>query len=315
MPEQERVLRALEVAAATAAAVLLLSGWPWRSPHPARVQLGWTVGVGLAFFLGGLVLGVRLYWPPREDQDRFLGLLLPAVVVVEGLAACANTPRWLLWSLRGVVAASAARVLLDHTTYLTDLAGPGTREWTPVEAGLVLGALGLALIAVWALMVPLTHRVPGPWVPLALAGVCAGAAFIVMRSGYLTGGQLGLVLAAALAGATLPVLAVPALQQCTGGIGVGVVGLFGLLVIGRFFGQLTTAHAALLFSAPLLCWVPVLLQIPKLPASVRGLLMLGLVGVPVSVAVTQAQEQFKQDAKTLSSPSEPTIEDYRNFRR
>ncbi len=38
-------------------------------------------------------------------------------------------------------------------------------------------------------------------------------------------------------------------------LGIGVVGLFGLLFIGRFFGRLSTGCALTMLLAPLLCWV------------------------------------------------------------
>jgi hypothetical protein len=315
MPDAQLVLRAMWVSAVAAAAVFLLCGWTRRSPHSARVQLGWVLGIGLAFFVGGLVLEVRLRWPPQEDQQRLLVLLLPAVVAVECVGAFARTPQWLRWTLRTIIAFAAARVLLDRTTYLADLAGPDTREWTPAQAWCVLGGLGLALIAVWALLERLARRTPGPWLPLALACACASAAVVIMLSGYLTGGRLGLALAAALAGAALSALALPPPRSCTGAIGVGVVGLFSLLVIGRFFGQLTTPHAVLLLCAPLLCWLPELPYVRRLPAGGRGLLMVALVALPLSVIRTEAHH--KQDDASLApgTPAEPTLQDYLEFKR
>ena len=46
-----------------------------------------------------------------------------------------------------------------------------------------------------------------------------------------------------------------------------MVGLFSLLVIGHFFGELTTAHAILLLFAPLLGWLP---ELPYCDGSLRG---------------------------------------------
>ncbi len=45
----------------------------------------------------------------------------------------------------------------------------------------------------------------------------------------------------------------------TGVVGIGTVGLFAILVIGRFYGSLTTFNGALLFFGPVCCW---LLEVP-----------------------------------------------------
>ena len=73
------------------------------------------------------------------------------------------------------------------------------------------------------------------------------------------------------------------------GTGVGVVGLFALLVVGRLFADLTTLNAALLFAAPLLGWLPELLPARR---GVRVALRLGLAAVPVVVALVLAQAAF-----------------------
>ena len=70
-------------------------------------------------------------------------------------------------------------------------------------------------------------------------GTSAGAALAVMLSGYASGGQVGLPLAAAILGAAAAAMVLPRTLKVAGPPGVAVVGLFSLLVIGRFFGELT----------------------------------------------------------------------------
>ncbi len=315
MPDPILVLEALAGAALLAAAVLLLCSLPWRTPRPAPVAAGGVLGVGLGFFLGCWVLGLWPHWPPREDQDRLLLLLLPAVLGIELVAAWLGRVAWLVWLLRLVVAAGAARVLLHNTSYLMDLAGPGTREWTPAQTWLILGGLGLALAAVWALQVVLAKRTPSRSLPLALALTCIGAALTVMLSGYSTGGQMGLPLAAALVGTTIASWKLSGSPDMTGTLGVGVVGLFALLVIGRFFGQLTTSHAVLLFGAPLLCWFSELPYVRRLRPGLRGLIQVVLVAVPVAVAGAQAQQKFVEASQPAPGAKEPSIQDYMDFGR
>src|SRR5438270_569729 len=70
-----------------------------------------------------------------------------------------------------------------------------------------------------------------------------------------------LPLAAALAGVALAAVPLAARPGMEGALGIGVIGLFGLLFVGRFFGGLSTARALAVFFAPLLCWVS---EIPQL---------------------------------------------------
>ena len=116
MPDPVVLLRVTAVSAAVAAAVAfllpLLAGRLWRSPVRTPVVLGQALGAGAAFFVGALLLDVSFQWPPKEDRDRFLLLLLPAVVLVESVAAFFPTRWWLVWLLRLPVAAGAARILL-----------------------------------------------------------------------------------------------------------------------------------------------------------------------------------------------------------
>jgi len=230
------------------------------------------------------------------------------------VAAIPFVPWWLALTLRLTVAAGAARVLLDHTTYITDLGVLGTPEWSPATAWLVLRGSEAALALVWAALIALAYRAPGRSLPLALGLTCAGAAVAIMLSGYTTGGQLGLPLAAALVGVTIASLALSGAPRVTGVLGVGLVGLFSLLVIGHFLANLTKTHAALLLAAPLLCWLPELPYIRRLRPWLVGLLRVALVAVPVVVVVVLAQKKFVEDSRSSSpSPTEPSIQDYMDF--
>jgi hypothetical protein len=305
MPDLLVFLEALGLSAATAALVLLLFGLAWRAP--AGLGHGWVLGVGLGLFVGCWLLEVRPRWPPREDQQRFLGLLLPAVVAVECLATWPKVSRGLVWGLRALLAASAGRILLHDSRYLADYAGPGTADWTPAETAAVLGGLAVALMVVWALLALLAARQPEPSVPCALALACGGAGVAVVLGGNLTDGQIGPVLAAALAGAATASFALPIPRCGPSAVGVGVVGLFALALMGRFFGELSTLSAVLLFLAPLLAWLP---ELRKLRPWLGGVLRVAVVALPLTVALPLA----RQETPTPPPPvPEPTLDDYRDF--
>ena len=98
-----------------------------------------------------------------------------------------------------------------------------------------------------------------------------------------------------------------------GALGVGVVGLFGLLVMGRFFGELSTPRAALLLAAPLLCWLPELPPVRRLKLWQRGLVRVALVAVPVALVVAGVREKPSEDSAPPVSPNEPSSQDYRDY--
>jgi hypothetical protein len=310
MPDQISLLQALSAAAVTAAAVLLLCGLG-RKNRPALATVGTVLGVGLGFCAGCAWLGIRPHWPPREDQDRWLLILFPSVIIVEILATALK--KW-AWLLRVALAASAAWILLYGSVYLEDLAGPGSREWTPEQTWSILSLLAAALLAVWASLAELARRSGGRTVPLALALTCGVAAVTVMLSGYASGGQLGLPLAAAVVGALLASLLLPGSIDAAAATGLALVGLFALLVIGRFFGELTTNHAIALFLAPLLCWLPELPPVRRLDLRWRGVVRVLLAAVPLAVVLSLAQQKFTAAVTGPSSGSqEGSIDDYRNY--
>jgi hypothetical protein len=244
-------------------------------------------------------------------------LLLPVTIVVELLAAFPRVPRWLILPLRGAVATSAAGILLYGSSYLSDIAGPGTREWSPVQAWLILGGLAIALAGVWTLMEQLSHRAPGAAHAVCLAGTSAGAALTVMLSGYATGGQIGVPLAAALLGAMAAALVLRRTPKAIGPLGVPIVALFSLLVIGHFFGELTWLHASVLFFAPLLGWLPELPLLRRMPPWARGLSRVVLVAAVVSAVVVHAQTKFVEASNMApgSEPAEVPVQDAIDYGR
>jgi hypothetical protein len=314
MPDPILILKAQAAAAALAAAVILLFAWPWRSPRPAWVTVSSALGVGVGFLLGCWLLDVRFRWPPRDCEGRWLLVLLPASVAVELTASLPGKGRWLVWPLRLVVAAGAARVLLHDSVYITDLNVEGTPEWAPEQIWQNLGMLAAALAAVWGSLLGLARRAPDRWISLAVALACGGAAITVMYSGYASGGIIGLPLAAVLGGAFLASLALSGRSHVDGVISLGVVGLFALVVVGQFFGKLTPLNAALLFFAPLACWLPDLPYVRRLALRLHGLARLTFTVVPVALALWLAQHQHAVDSdKTSSDSDEATTEDYMTF--
>jgi hypothetical protein len=302
MPDSTLMGAAVAISAVAAALTWLLAALPWRKPHPARRRAGWALGIGAGMYAGCGVLGQWPRWPAPEDRDRFLVILLPATVAVEVVAALAPLPRWAAWLLRLCLAAAVAPVLLYHSVYLTDLSGPHSAEWSPAEAAVILLALAAALAAVWGLLALLQSRASERSASPALALTALAAGLTVMLSGYFRGGLMGLPLAGAVAGATLASFAAPTQRGAGGSLGVGVVGLFGVLLIGRFFGSLPTAAALVLLLAPLLAWVGEAPGVRRLWPALRAAARLVVVAVPLAVVVTYAVIRFAEESATHYGP-------------
>jgi hypothetical protein len=316
MPDPVLLGKASVGAALVAGVVLLLCGWPWRTSHPGRVSGGAAIGVALGLLAGAWLLGLTPQFPPREDQDRLLLVLIPAAVSAEVAAAVLRRPLWVAWLLRLIVAAGAARVLLHGSTYITDLTGSGTRAWSVGQTWLILAGLAAALLACWVLLDLFATRTGGRAVLLFLAFACGASGVTVMLSGYASGGQLGFPLGAALAGVLLASFVLSGPLDSRGPVGVGVIGLFGLQILGSFFGELTTLNAAMLFLAPLLCWLTELPFIGRVKPRFRWVMGLILICVPMAVVLTLAAQKFAADSapsSTTPDTREPSIQDYMDF--
>jgi hypothetical protein len=328
------------VAALVAALLMLVCGWPWRAPRPIRARTGSVLSVSLGFAVGVWWLGVRPNWPPKEDQDRLLFVLFPAIVIVEILAALIESkllhppPKppesksynrdWdlkigvLLLPLffRFLVAGAAAQILLYGSIYTSHDAGPGTRLWTLEQTGLIFAGLFVPVAGMWYLLACLVERSPGRAVLVSLVIALAGTAVVMMMSGYASGGPLAMPLA----GAVVGVLAASSAFRngawvATNIIGLAVVGLFALLIIGHFFSELTWTNAALLFFAPALGVVPELPPFRRINSKVRTSVGVILTTIPVLIAIGLAQQKMAEDSTrpTSGDSQEPTLDDYMNF--
>ncbi len=300
MPDPIKILTAIGAAFAASALVLVFCGWRGRKTGTGTVDFGWVAGTSAGFLLACCVLGKAPHWPPVEDQDRLLFLVLPAVVVVELLGAFRKLPRWLVWPLRAALAAAVAPVLLHGTSYLSDQGGPGTADWSTTQACLILGGLAAGLLAVWVLLGLLSARAQGVSTALCLAIASAGAGLAVMISGYMSGGQNGLALAGAVSGAAVATLALRWQSRGARPLGVAVVAFYSLVVIGRFFGELSSTHAIVLFASPLLAWLPELPPARRLPRRARSLTDMVMVGLCVSAIVALEIKKFAENSPSAT---------------
>jgi hypothetical protein len=320
MPDPILFLKAGVIAGLIAGVIVLLSGLRSNPEKLSRLRFGYVLGTGLGFYVGAWVLGMVPQWPipdrdHAQDMDRLLWVLIPGVIVAELVAALPWKVRHGAWALRAVVAVFAARVLLDQSIYIADRAGPNSREWSPDLTLQIFGGLAIALGVVWSALGGLARWSHGWSVPAVLSVATGGAGTAIILSGYASGGQLGVPLSGALAGAALATLILRPNVPPTGAVSIGVVGLFALLIVGRFYGSLTTVNAAFLFFGTLLCIVP------ELPLRLRGVTRIAWASAVVGIVLVLAGQKFIQDSappkdetkEVPTSGTEPTIDDYLNF--
>ena len=194
---------------------------------------------------------------------------------------------------------AAAPVLLYGTTYLTDLGGPDA--WSPRQAWLILGGLA----AVWVpsglcwpscLAGPLASRTQFAWRAQAPGRGSRSCSPVMPQAG-----RMGCRWQPLFWALLYPRCSCSHDQhEVTGQLGVAILGLFSLLVIGRFFGELTAAHAILLFVAPLLGWLPELPVLRRIKPWVRGLARVILAAVLVSAVVGDAARRFVEKSQVAA---------------
>jgi len=319
MPDPTLILNATAAAGIVAAVVMLLLGvWPARKaaagPPEAPLRrspfatLAEVLAVGGGMGIGCWWLGVLPKLPPVEDQDRLLLVLLPAAGIVEILAVVLQRRPWFGRILRLLLALPIPFLLLFGSGWIPSTWTPGgdpsaPSTWTPQEAQRNLLGLGVLLAAVWGLLIWAAQRAGGFVVPAAIGLISAAAGVTIMLSGYASGGMTGLPFASVAAGVLLVCLLFARRHSMTGLVGVGTVLLFGLLMAGRFFGELTTTNFALLIAAPVLCGLIALPPVRNLKPPVRFIVVLVACLLPAAAAVGLAHHSFAAETEESSAYS------------
>lgn len=307
MPEPLLYLKAMGFAVIVSATFVLAMAGLRRPASVTRLNSAAAVGIGLGLLAGFYLLSLGLAWPPANGLDRLFLIVIPLALGIETLAGLHSVPSPLAWVLRLSLAAAIPRILLHASVYLDASNG----EWTLRQAGSVWALSGGLLAGVWGLLAWLAHRRPGISIPmtLGLASQCAG--MTVMLMGYIKGGAAALPLAATLISTSLAArlvsrrtgVSATAEQKVRFGtaaiLGVGVVGLFGLLFIGRFFGRVTTSDALTIFIAPLLCWVTEMPGLRHRKAWLVGTVRLVVVAIPLLFVLAMAKRDFDRDMGPL----------------
>jgi hypothetical protein len=223
-------------AAIAAAAIATATAAACRRTRNRTACLAAALAVLAGTAAGLWLVGGLLRLPPRVAIGRLLVIGLPLAAIAEAIAVEAGLGR-VATVVRGVTALTLVRVLLHDSVHLQ-------MEETAANAT-VLTAAGLAAIG-WPIAVAGERRDDGGVVTvLAVVLALAAAAVAIPMAGYVKGGLVAALLAAAAGGAL------------AGGGRVGLTGfsfaaLVGIVVVGRFFGGLSSSTALLLCSPPIL---------------------------------------------------------------
>jgi hypothetical protein len=299
MPDPRLYLLAMAASVIASLLFVLATAALTRPANATGLNIASISGIGFGLAVGYKILALNLVWPPTNGLDRLLLLIVPITIGIELLAGFPYIPQWIAWLMRICLAAAAPRILLHGSVYLI---GQGSdRDVWQSSAQLVL--CSLFLIGTWRLMALLSVRLPGISIPVALAMTTQCAGLTIMMAGYIKGGAATIPLAAVLVGTTVGTYLMRKATNLRGTIGIGVVGLFGVLFIGRFFGRLSTLCALTLLLAPLLLWT---LEIPLFRHRkpwIVGVSRLLLVAIPLAVVLILAKQDFDLKMGPLLSQS------------
>jgi hypothetical protein len=293
MPDPLLYLQAFIVAASAGALGVLALGWRATSPSRMLVSGVCAAGVVIGVVAGCFWLRLPINWPPASALDRFFLLVLPAALVVELVSALPKVPAWVAWTLRLLLAAILARVLLHRSVYLD--------EWTAWQWFIALAVCAALPIAVWLLLARLAERSAGISLPLALALTIQGAGVVIMLGGYIRGGAAAMVAAAALLGTSVACARIAKQVPPHALVGFGVVSLGSLTFIGVFFGRLAIASAVVLLAAPVLCWLTELGWCRERSALTKGVIRVAIVAAVMAIVVLIAQRKFEREFRPLLS--------------
>lgn len=239
-----------------------------------RNGLGMALGLGL----GNLAGDAGVFWPswpPLDVTDRIPFLAIAALVLAL-VEVSRPVGTWMAWG---------NRIVLTGLT-LVAILGPafGATWQTPtILLGGALLAAGMVLS--WASLDALAARLSGAAQFLPLLVITTGASVALVLSGNMVLGRLCGVLTAALAGCWVVAWRVPSLSLERGATPTIAVVLASLLLVGRFYGELTTPCALLLASAPAFLWLARFGRVQRCGPWLRTFVATSAVLVPVAIAV------------------------------
>ena len=234
------ILRSLLLPGLAAGVVLLIGTRPWRKQGRAPNRWIGAAAVGTAYLVGHLAVAGWPGWVPLRATGWLLHIAAAAVAValVESRAA---TPTWLRWLLRVGLAVVAAWLLLRV---------PVANQWSAGKAALYLGGVALGMLSAWVCLDRATAANDPRLALLLLLILATTGAIVVVLSGSLLVGQLGVVLAAAMGAALVFAMLFPGAVAVPSMVPPIAAVAWASWTIALLFADMPTMAALLLGLAP-----------------------------------------------------------------
>ena len=292
-------LTGLALPALIAGAIVIVVGLISQSPWLRQAAISTAIALG---FIAGYIATYGLPpFPPVESQQWLVVAALPATLVISVLAAIAFIPTWAAWLLRLLVAFGITPLLLQSYLKYT---------WSRGESMTWIISLGIAASIGWCLIIFLTRPRQSDndtpptridWRLWTFAFVAGGTGVTTMLSGSQTLAQLGLSLAATLAGiAVLQTINPTTANRDFRGFPVDVpfVALVGLWLAGHFYAEITATHAVVLALSPLAAGIGDLPPLHRLSLGKNLAARLVTILTIVGIVVAHAAIKFSQESAT-----------------
>ena len=304
MPDPLLYLKAMIAASIVSSITMLTMVKLRRSASQTWLNSAAVLAIGLGLTVGYSVLSFRWIWPPANGLDRFLTLVIPAVLTIELIAGFQQIPTWTAWLLRIILAGTIPRILLHGSVYLnSDITD--SAAW---QLGTVLALCVTLAVGLWWLLSWLSVRSPHISISITVSLATQGAGLAIMLSGYIKGGAAAFPLVATVITTTImsQLLTWHTREPTrwaspTASLGIGLVSLCSLLLIGCFFGRLSTSSALVILLAPLLCWLTELSPLRQLNPWLVGSIQIAVVTIPLLGVLAVEKQQFDRDMLPLLS--------------
>jgi hypothetical protein len=255
--------------------ILALARWVFRRVGVAGGdRAAAALAIGSGYIAGHAAIALPAF-PPLEVTDR-IPFLVAFATLLGFLDSVWPSPAWVRWENRLLLTALVLGAILGPV-----LANIGeTRSEILWVAG-----LGVVLLASWVNLDALAARLAPAPLALSLLIITGGVGGVLLVSGSLILGQLGLALAAALAAVVVFSTRGPGLSLDRGGVPILTTIVGALLIDGHIYAGLPASAAFVLLPAPLAPWVCQLGPVRRASAWKGSALAVVVTLIPVSVAL------------------------------
>ena len=210
-----------------------------------------SIAAGIA--AGCHVLQFPWTWPPANAIERFLELLVPGTLIIHLVSALTSHPEGKGRLLRQLPSLACPLLILYGSIYLrAPVSIAGRSLPSAIAAPLITIACTAVLLAAVHVTQSLTRQTSPFVTGLLITLTLPAAGIAIMLAGYIKGGSAAFPLAGSLLAAVVGLHFIPhnPRRHTLGEIAMLV--LFGLLMIGHFYGRISLLQAAGLLGSPLL---------------------------------------------------------------